>query len=219
MFQYPKQAEVNRVLPNNKIYAHAKASSALQRKFVDQVERIVWLCKLAPETVNLPPAKHVSEIQVFDLHLKQRALHEDVLRPIDRTIRHPIAFQLVLGDERRFVMAHKRPSDANSDKWVVEAYFESAWMPLDALRLEPLPAVLSLHSLYETLIGAHLPHPAREGESLSAHVERMEALHRTENEIQKLESKIAKEKQFNRRVELNQKLRTLKSQVEALYLD
>lgn len=216
MFQYPKQAEVNRVLPKNKIYAHAKASSALQRKFVDQVEKIVWRYKLASETVNLPPAKHISEIQVFDLHLKQRALHEDVLRAIDRTIRHPIAFQLVLGEELRFAMAHKRPNDATSDKWVVEAYFESAWMPLDALRLEPLPAVLSLHSLYETLIGAHLPHPAREGESLSAHVERMEALQRTQKEIQKLESRIAKEKQFNRRVELNQELRMLQAALQKL---
>jgi hypothetical protein len=218
MFRYPKQAEVNRVLPKNKIYAYAKASSSLQRKFVEQVEKIVWRYKLAPETINLPAAKQVSEIQVFDLHLKQRTLHQDVIRAIDRTIRHPIAFQFILGGERRFAMAHKRHSDATPEKWVVEAYFESDWQTADTLELEPLPAVLHLHSLYENLLGTHLPHPPRTGESLREHVERMEALQRAELEAQRLEAKLAKEKQFNRKVELNRELRGLKSEVEALAL-
>lgn len=72
--------------------------------------------------------------------------------------------------------------------------------------------------LRHCLLGAHLPHPAREGESLREHVERMEALQRAELEAQRLETKIAKEKQFNRKVELNRELRDLKSEVEALAL-
>lgn len=216
MFRYPRQAEVNRVLPKNKVYAHARAGNALQRKFIDQLEKIVWRYKLAPETVNLPETKTVREIQVFDLHLKGRELHEDVLRAIDRTICHPIAFQLRSGPDIRFAMAYKRASEAAPAKWVVESYFQSDWQPGDDVALQPLPPVLNLAALYEHLISAHLPLPAREGESLQEHVARLEQLQRTQREIQQLEAKIATEKQFNRKVELNQKIRDLVTTCEAL---
>lgn len=215
-FAYPKQATVNRVLPKNKIYASSRASNALQRKFVDQVEKIFWRYKLSPGSVNLAETKSVREIEVFDIQLKQRDLHEEVLRAIDRSIRHPIAFQLLYGREIRFAMAHKRSSDASPDKWVVESYFQSDWQPFSEVDLQPLPAVLNLNALYERLIGAHLPLPAREGETLRQHVERLEALQVKQREVQKLESKIAKEKQFNRKVELNRELRGLKVAVDVL---
>lgn len=215
MFQYPKQAEVNRVLPKNKIYAHAKASSALQRKFVDQAEKIVWRYKLAPETVNLPPAKHISEIQVFDLHLKQRALHEDVLRAIDRTIRHPIAFQLILGEEWRFAMAHKRPSDATSDKWVVGEYFSTDWRATEAVSKD-LPVVLNMAALHEQLLRAHFSTPARPNESLQGQMARITELQQKQREASKLESRLSATKQFNRKVELNRELKAMIAQIENL---
>lgn len=216
MFRYPAQAEVNRVLPKNKIYAQARAGNALQRKFIDQIEKIVWRYKLSSETVNLPETKITREIQVFDLHLKVRELHQDVLRAIDRSIRHPIAFQLRSGRHIRFAMAYKRASDAAPDKWVVESYFQSDWQPADHCKLQPLPPVLNLSALYERLISAHLPLPAREGESLHKHVARLERLRQTQREIQQLEARITKEKQFNRKVALNQKIRDLAATCEVL---
>jgi len=130
-----------------------------------------------------------------------------VLRAIDRTIRHPIAFQLRSGPDIRFAMAYKRASEAAPDKWVVESYFQSDWQAADDSALPPLPPVLDLAALYERLIGAHLPLPARKGESLQQHVARLERIQQAQREIQQLEAKIAKEKQFNRKVELNRELR------------
>ncbi len=54
MFDYPRQAELNRILPKSKIYAHARPSRALRDRFKSQIGEIVWKYKLSPETVNLP---------------------------------------------------------------------------------------------------------------------------------------------------------------------
>ena len=60
MFAYPQQAEVNRQVPKNKIYAHAKPGRSIRDRFVSQVAEIIWKYKLAPETVNVP-AKGIAQ--------------------------------------------------------------------------------------------------------------------------------------------------------------
>jgi len=56
LFNYPKAAAFERVLPKSKIYEHSKPSNAVKELFVKQVDKIVWQYKLAPETINLPAA-------------------------------------------------------------------------------------------------------------------------------------------------------------------
>lgn len=218
MFKYPKKTHFRRVLPKNKIYAHTRASKALQARFVDQVVKITWLCKLAPETLNIPASTTVQEIEIFEIQLKQQELHlhPDILRAIDRTIRHPIAFQLRFQNQVRFVMPSKRPNEADSNKWVLGEYFSTQWQDFEVSE-KNLPVALNMAALYEQLLRAHLSIPARDGESLSDHVARITALQQKQREAKQLETRLNKAKQFNRKVELNQQLRSLKSEVEALY--
>ncbi|MFZ4504556.1 MAG: DUF4391 domain-containing protein, partial [Methylovulum sp.] len=86
LFHYPNAATLGRKLPKNKIYEHAKPSTAVRELFVSQVDKIIWQYKLAPETVNLPAKPNVPEIQIFTLALKTPELSEDVLRCIDQAI-------------------------------------------------------------------------------------------------------------------------------------
>ena len=53
LFEYPKQAFFGKFVPKNKIYANAKISNALKKKF-SAIEKINWQFKLSPETINLP---------------------------------------------------------------------------------------------------------------------------------------------------------------------
>ncbi len=216
MFAYPKQAEFNRVLPKSKIYAHAKPGKAVKELFVSQIGEIVWKYKLSPETINLPARHGITEIQVFEIALKTEELDEDVLRTIDKAIPFPILFQLSHGDRIRFATSYKRPSDADSSKWVIEASFVTDWQPGRQER-PPLPVALDLASLYEHLIRRHLPLPQRSGEGLRDHVARFTTIAAKEKECQQLEARLNKEKQFNRKVEMNAELRTLRQELESLY--
>jgi hypothetical protein len=215
MFNFPPQAKVGRILPKNKIYQHGRLSTALRERFVTQVEQITGQYKLAPETINLPERGGVAEIEVFDIVLKTDALDEDVLRAIDRAIPLPIIFQLQHGQRIRTAAAHKRPSAAEAGKWVIDGYFASAWQPVDAER-QALPIAIDLHSLYEQLLRSLLPQAARPGEILPEQLQRLNRLRSRRNDYDKLEARLRKEIQFNRKVALNAELRELRAEIEQL---
>lgn len=215
LFAYPKKAEFDRVLPKSKIYSYAKPSRSVRERFVDEIDQIVWKYKLAPETINLPARPGVPEIQVFTVSLRMGELSESILRTIDRAIPFPILFELSHGDKTQSVIAYKRPSDADSAKWVVDAYFETPWLPAGTVR-ETLPVALDLAGLYEQLLRRHMTIPVRSGESLKAHVERIHTIRSKQSECCKLEAKIQQEQQFNRKVELNHQLRSLKNEINSL---
>jgi hypothetical protein len=215
LFHYPKAAAFDRILPKSKIYEHSKPTSAVKELFVKQVDKIIWQYKLAPETINLPAKPNVPEIQVFTIALKTPELSEDVLRCIDQAIPLPIFYQLTFANRIKLKAAYKRPNDADVGKWVTESYFETDWLDKDTDRAE-LPVVLDLAGLYEHLLRPLLPLPPRTGESLKTQVERLGLLHTKQNEYRKLETRLNNERQFNRKVELNSKLRQLKLELAKL---
>lgn len=219
LFAYPKQAEFGRTLPKNKIYEHSGANTRLKDLFVDQVDQIVWRYKLAPETINLAAKPGVPEIQIFAIQLKTSELHRDVLRCIDGAVQFPIVFELTQGQgaeaRTQVVAAYKRPSEADSANWVCSDYFESGWMPATSERA-PLPLALDLGGLYGQMLQRLVPIAARAHESLPDLIARTEAVQSKSREVAKTEARLAKEKQFNRRVELNSTLRQLKTELNQL---
>lgn len=215
LFAYPQKAAFGRVLPKTKIYQYAGPSTAMKKLFVDQVEQIAWAYKLAPETINIKATKAVPEIQVFTIALKTGELKEDVLRCIDKAIPFPILFELAYDDKVKAVACYKRPNEADSAKWVISPYFETKWQAADAKRT-PLPITLDLGTLYAELLGAIIPYPAKRGETLQARVARAEAIRTREAERDKAQTRMSREKQFNRKVEINAKIRTIQEEVRRL---
>ena len=215
MFTYPKQAEYNRAVPKTKIYAYAKPSKKVKELFVSQVGEIRWRYKLSPETVNLPARDGVNEIQVFEIALKTPDLDAAVLQAIDKAIPFPLVFQLTHDGQVRFAVSYKRPSEADASKWVIEASFQTGPQPVDAER-PPLPVALDLAGLYEQIVRRHIPLAPRTGEGIAEHVVRFKLLEAKKKMHQQVETQLAQERQFNRKVELNAQLRTLTAELASL---
>jgi len=223
LFTFPKSAAFGKVLPKNKIYEHSGANTRLKDLFVKQVEQIVWQYKLAPETINLPARPGVPEIQVFNIQLKSTELHEDVLRCIDGAVQFPILFELNQGQgdqaKTQVVAAYKRPSlsggEPDASRWVLSSHFTSDWMPAATARTA-MPLALDMANLYAALLQNLLPLPARPQEPLAEWVARVELATSKRREIEKTQARLAKEKQFNRKVEINADLRKLKTELEGL---
>lgn len=212
LFAYPKNAAFGRVLPKNKVYQHSGLSRKMQAAFVDQIDQINWAFKLAPETTNLPATTQVSEIQLFRVRLRTREISEGTLSAIDKAVAFPIIFELMHGDHVRVMAAHKRPSDADSAKWVISPYLAGEWVAADSER-QALPVALNMGALYEGLLAPMMPAAVKEALAADAkpdlrqQMERVEALKSKEAQIAKMEARLAREKQFNRKVEINARLR------------
>ena len=212
---YPKQATFGRNLPKNKIYEHSGANTRLKDFFVEQVEQIVWQYKLAPETINLPAKPGVPELQIFTIQLKTTELNLDVLRCIDGAVQFPIIFELSFDGRTQVIATHKRPNESDASRWVLSDYFATAWLPSDIERAA-MPLALDLGGLYEQVLHRLIPTPARPQESLPDLVARVELVAAKQREVEKTASKLTKEKQFNRKVEINATLRQLKTELEQL---
>ena len=213
LFAYPTNAAVGRVLPKSKIYERSQPTTAVKELFVRQIEQIVWQYKLAPETINVQGTTIVPEIQIFRITLKTGELKPDALRCIDQAIPFPLVFELCHEGKVKSIAAYKRPSAADAAN--ISPYFAADWLPEDTPR-HPLPVVFDLETLYAQLLAPLLPYPPRQGESLQAQVDRMDQIGQLQRELERCEARLAKEKQFNRKVAMNAEKRELNGQLKDL---
>jgi hypothetical protein len=234
LYDWPRAAAFGRVIPKTKIYEHAGANTGLKDLFVRDVDQIVWSHKLAPETVNLAATRQVAEIQVFRITARTATLDREVLRAIDKAIPFPLIFEVAHGGRVRLAAAYKRPSEADSARWVVGDYFQGDWLPEGAARA-PLPVALNMGALYERLLeplvagqtarlipgmgeAPQTPFtPATERPvSLEERIAQAEAIERQAREVERIKARLGREKQFNKRVAINGELRAAKQELERL---
>jgi hypothetical protein len=215
MFAFPPKTAFGKTIPKSRIYLHAEPSRRIRDLFAAQVAEIRWAHKLSPETLHLPAKPGVPEIQIFEIRLKTPTLDDVILETIDRAIPYPILHRLTAEKGVAWSAAFKRPSEADSSQWVVGTRFTS---PFEEPRDEwpPLPTALDLGHLYAALMAGLLPLPARPGESLGSQVARCERFLILKRQVDQLTSRIHREKQFNRKVAMNQELKPLKTELEAL---
>lgn len=212
--RYPAQAAFGRPLPKNKIYEHGGAGKRVKALFVQQVDQIVWQSKLAPETINLATRPGVPEIQVFVIRIKTPELHRDVLRCIDGAVQFPIVFELSFDDRTQVVACYKRHSEADPARWVQSTYFATPWLPSHVERTA-MPLALDLGALYEQLLRRLVPLTERPDESLPELIARYEGVVARQRDVDKTVSQLTQEKQFNRKVEINARLRQLRAELDA----
>lgn len=217
MFEFPPCTIVNRPIPKSKILERARPTTRLKELLTDQIQLILWLAKLAPETIRIPATPQVPEIQIFHLQLKGAELHPDVLQLLDKTIPQPILFTIETRD-RKFAhsAAHKRPSEADASQWVVGSRFTTDFIPAEKIARQALPPALDLSHLYTALLAPLLPLTPRRAESLADLIERCGTHQSLQRRIALLGTHLNREKQFNRRVSINQELNSLKAELDAI---
>ncbi|WP_135611466.1 DUF4391 domain-containing protein [Methanococcoides sp. AM1] len=215
LYDFPKRAVFGRMLSKTKIYEHSTPSSKVKELFTKEVEKMTWAYKLSPATLNLPVSEGVHEIQVITIILKTGTLAEEVLQTIDKAIPSPILFHLSYKDKSKYVAAYKRPSEADKNKWIISSYFKTEWIN-DSSDKVKLPVVLNMGALYQSFLKAIIPLPFKKNESLDELVARIDNVCIKERNATKIEYRMKKEKQFNRRVEMNGSLNELKQEIEEL---
>lgn len=218
LFDYPTKARFGRKIPKSKLYENASANTKLKDKFVNQIEKIVWQYKLAPNTLNLDATNKVPEIQVFDIFLKTKEVDQALLEVIDKAIPLPIIFQIHKGNKVKIKAAYKRPSESANNKWVIESYFESEWLDKDVVK-QPMPQALDLGKLYEQLLKSLMPvevTSSKTTQTLDEQVGIINQINSLQKELDKLNSKYKKEKQRNRQFEINKQIKLKQKELNQL---
>jgi len=139
--------------------------------------------------------------------------------------------------ESAYQAAHKlkTTTQSNKEKWQQSAYLKSQWLVQNSQHASPLPAATSLENLYNQLLEALIPlgllgvHNLQEPEgayeytnaqqkkrSLEDKLADLAAIEALNKQIKQTKTKRDKEKQFNRKRELNDQFKALKKQLAAL---
>ena len=217
LYKFPQQAKVDRLIPKNKFYEQGKANTKIEQLFVDQVENIRWAYKLASSTIHLQDQEDLKEIQIFRVKSRVEDLDVSILSFIDKLILTPIIFEVVYQDKVKVVATYKRLNQADKTKAVIGQYYASGWLE-DADRVE-LPLYLKLADLYEHFIAQILPIALSQDQenddsvSIELQLQKAQQLESLQKQLDKLKSKLRNEKQFNRKVELNQQINEVQNKI------
>lgn len=215
MFNIPDRALLNRRIPKVKFYEQIGVDKKLERKFIDEIETINWKYKLSEETTNLESTKDVEEIQVFEIALKEKYISREVLENIDRVIPYPVLYILKYEDNIKLAIAYKERNKLDENKMVVHSYYQSKWMKERELVIDILKG-LSLEGVYDNIIRQLIPLENKIEDDIDKLIELDEKRKSLEKEIVKLEGKMKREKQFNKKVDLNIELQKKKKELEEL---
>lgn len=240
-YHFPASTSLNRRLPKEALYQRLNPSTALKQMFITELHEIHWSHKLAADTLNLASCTDYPELQVFNIELKTgiAEVSESVLRAIDGLIVFPIFYRLtrIYGGKTQvqYQLAYKVPAATESDKIKLGRYFASSWLPYPCEeKLAPLPMALDISQLYRQLLqplvifelSAGLTVAAdatpsalwqpRTNELLGHWMNRLDEAVKLEKRIAGLQGQLAREKQFNRKIELNHELHKLKQTLLAL---
>ena len=211
---FPESTNVNQVVPKTAFYRNLEVNVHLRQHFVEDVERIVWLAKLAPSTLNVEDGKTVHEITVFHVVLKAKEVPDDVFAAIDRQLPRHILFVLQYEEECRLLLNYKEWLDTAKGTFRILKAFRTDWCPATALSLQLEGS--NLDKVYESFAGQISGFRTRSADDTKRLIELQKQLVQKQRSIEALQKKVRAEKQFNRQVQLNAETRILKRELVSL---
>ena len=208
IYQYPARTLVDKLIPKSKFYSEGGANTRVERLFIEQIESIYWANKLSSATMNIESQEDLREVQIFSVNARVEMLDIEIFRYIDKLIPSPIIFEVYFQDKVKVIAAYKRLNQADNSKVVIGDYFQTEWLPIER---QDLPLFLRLSELYEFLISQLLPNKTN-ATSLVDKMRLNQEIALLETRIKQLEQQLKREKQFNRKAELNINLLKLRDE-------
>ena len=213
ILQYPASTIVDRPIPKSAFYRNANITPRMRSRFVEELQELRWLYKLAPQSLNVERGKDIEEIEIFHATLKQSDVPVELLRFIDQVMPQFIVFILQYQDRYCLYCNYKQFTTQAHDKCDIKETFVSDWhTDIPSLTIQGR----SLSAIYDNFVrqvaGTRLEQtPMAPLEQAIQTMQQRDALLK---EIARLEKAIQHEPQFNRQVALNLKLKQLRKQFE-----
>ena len=211
IYQLPPSTLVNRNIPKDAFDEYA--NSKQKKDFTNYISKITWKHKISQETVNLH-GDDIKEIQLFEIQLKEKQTISGLLDLIDKSIPYHIIFIITIGEELFFRTAKKHPHPTNPDNSIIDWVFSSNWINKSQCDFS-LHLKVSVDSIYQDFCSL-ISDNHKKFETIANMIEYQSRVKELTSLIEKLESKIKKSKQFNKKIEMNIELNDLKSQLNLL---
>jgi hypothetical protein len=236
----PAGARVDQRVPKKLLLEHGAPTAADKRQIHDGIEELLWIAALKPSNIGVPAFKddvrEYLEIAVLTATLRSGAKATRLTELIHRAIPYPVVLWTEQSDVVSLSLAHKRWSQGQAGEVVIEDVRRTAPFRAESLTaheaaflasvaLSGLPAS-DLYVLYQgwldraaaleaaTVTGAFAP-PVT-AERAAAQRDALAARAKLQRDLATLRAQAEREKQVNRRVELNLAIRRLEAELAAM---
>ena len=231
----PPDARVDLRVPKKQILEQGVPTTADKRHIQDGIEEMVWVATLKPTNIGVPAfrddVREYLEIEVLTAVFRTAAKPARLIELIHRAIPYPLVLVTAQAGGAILSLAHKRWSQGETGKVVIEDLRQTAPFRPDApaaaeaaflasLALSGLPS-RDLFALYQgwldrvaTLEAARITGeyaPPGTADRASALREGLDTRARLQRELTALRAQATKERQMNRRVQLNLEIKRLEA--------
>lgn len=205
MLNLPGTAEVNSRIPKQKLYENINLSPALKRVFVENIKAVYWRYKIAPSTMNIEAGKNVTEIELFEIQLTDNSPIDGALQQINKAIPYNNIFLLSFNGKYKACIIYKT-ADGKLTKQI-----NTDWLEYDNLPLQVKG--FNLDSVWENFvfqISDLIPDATKTLDEILTESDEQEKI---QKEIDRLEKAARRESQPNKKLELHNKIKELKKEL------
>lgn len=197
----PTSTLLNKFIPKNIFFKNVVVNSKMKAEFTDKIQKITWKYKISQETLWVTKTDIIEEIEIFEILLKQRNIPKNILKIIDKSIPYRILYIFKYQDDFSYGITLKWEKVWN--------YYFSQWNEDIDFDFEGS----DMEKVFENIIKKFLTNIDTQNKNFDEIIKTDTTRISLKKEIEKLNSKIQKEKQFNKKVELNRLVRDYKRQL------
>lgn len=202
MFGLPRSAEIKKPLPKKAIFDRFKPRPDDRKLFDEQINRLVIVAEISPQTVAVAASLDVSAIYLILVSLKTPECDKKNIALLSKLIDQRMLFVLQYEETVRLAV------------YRAERVLVSESKPLDEWKLNLRG--LDLGAIWENIIAEIGGIDLTEGKSLDETIVANERREKLTKQIAALEKKAMNEKQPRRKWELVEEVKRLKTEMEEI---
>ena len=233
----PEDCKLGKRVYKKLFYENAKLNVTDKKAFTHDINEIDWMYTLKPETINISryedEEKEYHEIAIIQVTLKEATRYKRIGQIIQRAIPYPLLVIFVHGSRVALNVAMKRINRADSEKITIDEFHDTNWIDLEKPTdyqsdfLESCDiknfSYNNLFLFYSDLVKGIIALNCAELTGIytldSKQIDRtkvLSSIRKLEHMQAELRSELKKETQFNKKVEMNIRIKQLVDELTEL---
>ena len=199
MYGLPQRTEINKPLHKTKVFEKFDLTASQRDSFDADISRMFITHVVAESTIpTIKAGNEIADFYIIEVSLKRREYAPKNIELLAKFIPRKILFVLHFEEKAQFAIHHTK-------------LICSEWQQCDTLNI-PLTG-LDLDAVWENIVATIGSITVQEGNTLTEQIKSDEQKSKLQKQIQLLQQKLNKEKQYNKQIEINAEIKRLKKQL------
>jgi len=230
----PEGCELHQNVYKSLFYDKSDMKYADKQVFTKDIENISWLYTLKEDTIAISAyrdeEKDYSEIAIIEVDLRKENRIERIADIMQRTIPYPLMTIFKYEKNILINLAHKRINKADHEKATYNQLIQTDWIDLEKINKQEKTLIDNLdfqdlsyfnfYQFYSDLVERIIAYKISKytgqfklnyNKNIEDYLIILSKIEENEDEIKSLKRKIKKENQFNKKMDLNIKIKKLKN--------